>query len=230
MKHQYHEIVMVSYDEEILKGKAVAQRLVIKTPEYYEFMDKYCKTRADNIRNNPWLYQNIPGNLEGELRYKDKRWDYMDINDFRRCGLVAAVSEKVKKIFEDLNISKDEYVMKPILDKRYGIQYYLLFLYVIPTSELIYPDSVFYEWLKEDVRIQFQSYEERMKALDEKKTFFPIWKTVLPEKYAERDIILLENASYAKPFFSERIINAFKEQKIYGYESNPWSIKRIEFK
>ena len=228
MKNQYYEIVQVTYDDEILKRKAMAQKLVIKTPEYFEFMNKFCKTRADNIHNNPWLYQNIPDNLEGELQYKDNRWDYMD-TEFFRYGLVAAVSEKVKKIFEDLNISKDEYVMKPILDRRYGIQYYLLFVYIIPTSELIYPDSVFYEWLKEDVKIQFQSYEERMRVFNEKKTSFPIWKTVLPKKYADRDIILMESAG-GDPYFSERIINAFKEQKVFGYESKEWSRDLISFK
>ena len=229
MKTKYYEIVDVTFDEEILKRKSMPQQLKIKTPEYFEFMDKYCKTRADNIRNNPWLYQNIPDNLEGELKYKDKKWDYMDA-EFFRYGLLAAVSEKVKDIFEDLNISKDEYVMKPILDRRYGIQYYLLFAYVIPISELIYPDSVFYEWLKEDVRIQFQSYEERMKALNEKKTFFPIWKTVLPKKYAQRDIILMEDASHSNPYFSERIINAFKERKVLGYRLKFGSRERIDFK
>ena len=126
-----HMIVRVTCDEKVIKNRSFAQSVIITTEEFSNYMLENSNGIDMYEKNMDWIYDKIPENLEGKLCYKDLTWDFMG-GPLGSISLVAAVSEKVKIIFEELGVSKDEYVFKPVKIKGYDITYYLLFVKYIP--------------------------------------------------------------------------------------------------
>lgn len=79
--------------------------------------------------------------------------------------MIAAVSQKVKIILEDLNVSQDEYVLNPISVEGSDRHIYLLFIKTISDAELIYPESTFNVDESESM-MHFSSYNERAMVSD----------------------------------------------------------------
>lgn len=148
-------------------------------------------------------------NLEGQLDYEDFSWDFM-LAYHARPGMVAAVSGKVCKILEDLNVSKDEYTLKPVRILGREDPYYLLLISSIPHTEIDFSKSL-YKGNGETYR-KFSSYSEYM----EKEEFAIIKFPVLPKKYEKRDLICIQNC--AEYYMSARLIKAFQEAGVKGIE------------
>ena len=153
-------------------------------------------------------------NLEGRLDYEDFSWDFMRAY-YARPGMVAAVSGKVRKILEDLNVLKDEYTLKPVRILGREEQYYLLFLHQIPHTEIDFSKSL-YKGNEKTYR-KFSSYSEYMEKTDFAIIGFP----VLPKKYKKRDLICIQDC--AIHYMSARLIKAFQESGVKGIEFSPTS-------
>lgn len=153
-------------------------------------------------------------NLEGRLDYEDFSWDFM-LAYYARPGMVAAVSGKVRKILEDLNVLKDEYTLKPVRILGREEQYYLLFLHQIPHTEIDFSKSL-YKGNEKTYR-KFSSYSEYMEKTDFAIIGFP----VLPKKYKKRDLICIQDC--AIHYMSARLIKAFQESGVKGIEFSPTS-------
>ena len=68
------------------------------------------------FENKKSLYDEMPDNLRGKLIKRKGVIDFMDFTP--SCiSLVAVVSHKIKQIFDRLNVSEDEYVLKKYLSK-----------------------------------------------------------------------------------------------------------------
>lgn len=177
------------------------------------------------------IYENLPDNLTGTLERKKKCIDYMDYYP-KFLSLNAVVSERIKRIFEELNVGKNEYILKPITIKNADEPYYLLFVPILDYSELIFPKTVFEDIFPKDAfgrvlekgeDIVFNSVEEYLST----KGAYTIRKGVLPKKYSAYDIIRIPACPEA--FFSERILKAFEEAGIVGYDIWTNSYKKLAF-
>lgn len=219
MNKEYYS-VGVSWDEKLLKNRPVPQEVKILTKEFDEYMREYNSDTFMHIKNLDWLYDKIPSGLEGKLRYKDSTWDYMHAVYFR-FGMIAAVSERVKKVLEETDVSKDEYVLKPITIQGCEGPYYLMFISTISDSELIYSHSTFDGYGVEGI-VQFSSYEERIKVDD-----IGVRNIYLPESYRSRDIIKLQSTPAV--YFSKRLFDAFEMNKIKGIELTHWTGRTLNF-
>ena len=131
----------------------------ILTEEFNSYMDANNADIFSHMANLEWLYDKIPENLEGKLRYKDHTWDFMAAS-YNRIGMIAAVSEKVKNIFESLKISDSDYTLKPIKVKGTDLTYYLLFVKHIPEYKVSMKDSEMCLSLVPSQKLYFQTYDE----------------------------------------------------------------------
>lgn len=205
----------VSWDEKLLKRRAAPQTVRILNKEFDEYMEMYNNSVQMNIENSDWLYDRIPENLEGKLDYKDLTWDYMKAA-FVRFGMIAAVSEKVKNILEELNVSKDEYVLKPIKIKNFDLTYYLMFVKYLSKENILLRDCDIRFSENPAINVPVESFDE----VDEYNRNYETrvyYKTVaIPQKFQTKDIICVEGATIY-PCFSKRILDAFEQNKVKGY-------------
>ena len=131
---------------------------------------------------------------------------------YNRSGLVAAVSGKVKAIIEGMNVSKEEYILVPIAIQDSNTQHYLLFIKSIGHDEIDFSNSLYRKILGDDEYRKFASYSEFSASPESYTIAFP----VLPQKYAKRDLIYIQNG--AETYISARLIKAFREAGIKGIE------------
>lgn len=149
-------------------------------------------------------------------------------HESERCGMVAAVSQKVKDIFEELGVSKDEYIMKPVKLVDSDRTYYLLFCMTIPEDEISMKNSESCLAMVPAFRLSFKTFEERceyMKVSPDRELGYRI--IALPEKYKNRDLIYVK--SDTNYFFSQRLIDAFEKHKVKGYEIFTRSYTQLKF-
>ena len=99
-----------------------------ETLDFLETEDKYKVESYFENRHN--FFSDIPCNILGRKQKKKSLVDYMDITP--TClSLVGVVSEKVKGILEDLNVSINEYKLKEMFIDGFSEPYYLLFVPLI---------------------------------------------------------------------------------------------------
>lgn len=206
-----HRGFSVSWDSSLLGRRAASQGVKIFSKEWDEHMSKYASTDLLYQENQSWIFDNIPNNIEGTLDYKDDSWDFMNAY-YHRSGMVAAVSMKVKEILEDMNISKEEYTLIPIRIKDSNTQYYLMFIKSIGHNEINFSNSLYQKIIGDDEYRKFASYSEFSDSTDWYTIAFP----VLPQKYAKRDLIYIQNGK--ETYMSARLIKAFREAGIKGIE------------
>ena len=180
-----HRAFDISWEKSLLRNRAAPQGVKILTKEWDDFILEHTRTDQLYQKHQNWIFSTIPDNIEGKLDYNDFSWDFM-LAYYHRSGLVAAVSRKVKAILEDMNVSKDEYVLIPIHIQGTEDPYYLLFIHSIGHSEMDLADT------------DCHSIE------------FP----VLPQRYACRDLIYIENGR--DTYMSARLIEAFRKAGIKG--------------
>ena len=198
-----------SWDPKVIGRRGSCLSVRITSKDYLEYTDRIeqdlYKYYYGNQKN---VYDNMPDNLTGELRYK-KYTDYMRVYPYFK-GLEGVVSERIKHVFERLDIPQDEYILKPISVRGTDMPYYLLFIPLIENMEFIYPKTIFRKGSD-----QYKTFNTREEYLNHPDVDYYIQTVGLPQKYSSYEII---NPDWARPFYSERIINAFEEEKITGYE------------
>lgn len=211
-----YQQIKVSSDEKLLKRRAAPQTVRILNKEFDEYMKMYNTSVQMNIENSDWLYDRIPENLEGKLEYKDLTWDFM-LAAYYRLGMIAAVSEKVKNILEELNVSKEEYTLKPIKIKGYDITYYLMFVSLISDEEILIKNSDIRFFEEPERKLPIETLEQ-VHEYDKHMNTYVFYKTMaLSKKFQARDIIYVLRATIY-PHFSKRLIDAFEKNKVKGWE------------
>lgn len=182
----------------------------IQSKDFIKYIsDKFCNIQM-YFENRKNLYEEMPDNLQGKLLKRKNLIDYMDYSP--SClSLRAIVSYKMKHILERLNVSKDEYVLKRIFIKGFSGEYYLLFVPIIRDTEFIYPRCVFREMFGEHKITFFNNREEYYE--DPKDYDIPI--LTLKDKYKDYDIL---SPQVCGCFFSERVLNAMREENVVGYD------------
>lgn len=217
---KYYQI-RVTWDEKLLKRRGSPQSVSITTKDFFS---KYYPRLYDWDWENYFsgrddFYKRIPSPLTGKLWYKGPI-DFMEAC-YIRGGMVACVSEKVKKIFEELGVNKNEYILHPISIQKEDGTFYILFVPFLSIQELgiDYRYSTF-ETRDEDVFL-FSGDKMLNDYLSNHENTLLATKLVLNPPIKDKDII---NAGYIHGgiYFSDRIIKAFDHYNVIGYEvSNP---------
>lgn len=113
----------------------------IESKNFLKYISDKAKTISVYFENQKTFYDDMPDNLLGKLLKRSNVIDFMDFTP--SClSLVAVVSNNIKRIFEQLKISKDEYVFKRIFIEGHE-DFYLLFIPMIPDTEFVYPKCIF---------------------------------------------------------------------------------------
>lgn len=206
-----HRGFSVSWDRSLLGRRAAPQQVKILSKKWDEHMSKYASSDVLYQENQNWIFDDIPDDIKGVMDYKDDSWDFMTAY-YIRSGMVAAVSMKVKAILEGMNVSKEEYVLVPIAIQDSNTQHYLLFIKSIGHDEIDFSNSLYRKILGDDEYRKFASYSEFSASPESYTIAFP----VLPQKYAKRDLIYIQNG--AETYISARLIKAFREAGIKGIE------------
>lgn len=220
MNEQYN-MIEISWDEKLLKRRAAPQSVEITSKDFNIYLKtNECRSDwEDYMSRQTWLFDNIPEPIYGKLDYKgpiDYMWPYPV-----RKGMVACINEKVKGIFERLNVSKDEYVLKSIIIKGHeDTPFYLFFVPLCPVSDIIFPACTVVErvvgegWDCRPVTVPINSHEDYLRAEKRMGIETYIRELVVKDKYRKKDIITFQG--FVPVFFSERIVNAFREENVVG--------------
>ena len=118
-----HRAFGVSWEKSLLRNRAAPQGVKILTKEWDDFILEHTRTDQLYQKHQNWIFSSIPDNIKGVMDYKDDSWDFMTAY-YIRSGMVAAVSMKVKAILEDMNVSKEEYVLVPIAIQDSNTQHF----------------------------------------------------------------------------------------------------------
>ena len=204
-----HRAFGVSWEKSLLRNRAAPQGVKILTKEWDDFILEHTRTDQLYQKHQNWIFSSIPDDIKGVMDYKDDSWDFMTAY-YIRSGMVAAVSMKVKAILEGMNVSKEEYVLVPIAIQDSNTQHYLLFIKSIGHDEIDFSNSLYRKILGDDEYRKFASYSEFSASPESYTIAFP----VLPQKYAKRDLIYIQNG--AETYISARLIKAFREAGIKG--------------
>lgn len=156
------------------------------------------------------LYENMPNGIIGHIL---KRKNFVDIMDFTPAclSLKAVISEKVKSIFENLQIDKTEYFLKEITIAGFENKFYLLFVPIIRDSEFVYPKCEFVNMFADSDK---KIFKNRQEYYNDKEIYF-LQKVTLSSKYQGADLLYPQGSDV---FFSERIICAFEREGVIGYD------------
>lgn len=207
---RYYQITS-TIDPKVIGRSSGPYTVKITSNEFVRYKATTNKNLKMYFAHKDTIYKNLPEPLFGYLEGKKSCIDYMDCYPFF-LSMKAVVSSRVKRIFENLNINKTEYILKPITLRGAEEQYYLLFIPIIPDTELIYSKTLFENVSdKNDVKM-FKDSEELHGA----EKLYIAKKAILPRKYSTYKILDVQ-ATFG-PFFSEDIINAFEEEGIVGYD------------
>lgn len=185
----------------------------IVSKEYIKYMSEKNGNMFLHLDNQETLYEEMPDNIEGKLYKRNNVVDYMNIRPYY-IGQVAVVSNKIKQIFERLNVPKNEYALKKISIKDFEDEFYILFVPKINDTEFVYPKCIFAKMFDnfEGITTIFNSLEEyynRTETYESK-------KVTLKSDYKDYDILFPRTT--VCPYFSERIINAFQQENVVGHE------------
>lgn len=215
----YHQI-RVSYDEKLLNRRAEPQSVSITTPNFFKqyYPHLYEWDWNKYFAEREYFYRSMPNPLVGKLWYKGPI-DFMDACYLRK-GMVACVSEKVRRILIELHVNKEEYILHPIVISKEDASYYVLFVPFLSIEELkIDFDNTVFDfapWPDEQLG-SFRGKEELYEYLSKNDKPLRTNTLVLNESLTQRDII---NAGFIHGdiYFSDRILDAFNEEHVIGYQ------------
>ena len=133
---------------------------------------------------------------------------------FRGC--FGVINEKIKTIFEELSISHEEYILHPIDIEECNDNYYLMFIYQVPITNIILSRSIYCNSFHPEIEYTLnehnQFYDGGFELITPK-------KIVIGKEFSTYDIIRVEGCSYT--FFSERLTHALLKNNVIGLEFNP---------
>ena len=128
-----------------------------------------------------------------------------------RAVSMDIVSNKIKRILEHLDVSRNEYVLKRITVKDFSDDFYLLFLPIIPDTEFVYPRCVFEDMYDSGISKVFNNRTEYYSDPN----YYYLKMVALKKKYKSYDLLYPQGGDF---FFSERIIDAMQKENIVGYD------------
>ena len=182
----------------------------ITSKEFRAYKISHAMNMRMFLENEATFYKDMPKDLTGKLLKRKSCIDFMTNSPF--ClTLIAVVSEKVKRIFDNLGVSEAECIFKKITIKKEEGNYYLMFVPFIHGTEFIYSETEFIPIFGETEVKHFKDYEEYFNTPG----YYTVKKVTLPEKYASYKIL---HPQAADVFYSEDIIKAFEEEKVEGYD------------
>lgn len=159
-------------------------------------------------------FNKIPNNLIGKIAKRKLKPDFYNVSPFF-FGLDFIVSEKVKLIFEKLEVSNEEFFFREINIKNSSI---ILYLLLIPTLDftqfqLDYSKSEFFN-TSSCITRQFNNFEDLLNMSDYYK--YHLLKGYINHSLINNDIVSLRGIS--RPYFSERLIQSLLENDVIGLE------------
>ena len=179
-----------------------------ETLDFLETEDKYKVESYFENRHN--FFSDIPCNILGRKQKKKSLVDYMDITP--TClSLVGVVSEKVKGILEDLNVSINEYKLKEMFIDGFSEPYYLLFVPLIRNTEYYYPKCIFVDVFDDKKTRTFNNREE---FIHSDGCYF-LRHVELKDVYKDCDMLNPQNGQL---LMSERLIDEFEKRSVSGYK------------
>ncbi|OCA76389.1 hypothetical protein BBI01_06775 [Chryseobacterium artocarpi] len=173
--------------------------------EYMLNIDKY-------FEDKDGILKHFPQNLVGKMYQKKK--DPIDImlSMPMYMSIDFIVSKRVKNILDELNINPTEYQTVEFSIEGQIESYYFLFIPMLRNKDYVdYRKSVFHSSRLDNTTI-FGTYEEYLLA---RNNGYRVKTLYVSDELSDRDIISLQAAG---PFFSERIVEAFNENMIVGYD------------
>ena len=156
--------------------------------------------------------------LKGKLLKKAKLTDIMVFSPFF-FGYEYIVSQKFVDCLEEEKVSKEEYHLRKIEIIDVEDSYYLLFVPMIPNTEIIFSKSLIYPTFdalsSEKEYFDIKNYEDYIK-LQEKEPFNSFDKVVLNSKYQERSIIHLQGVT--ELFLRDSLVEKMLTRNISSFE------------
>lgn len=207
---KYHQI-RASIDPKIIGRSESPISVEITNKIFTEQRTKYALDVNKYFEDFQHLYSYFPKGLTGKMYQRKKDpIDIMQVIPFY-MSLRFAVSEKVKAILEELQVNKAEYHLEKFIIDGSNDNFYFLFIPLLKNSEYIdYEKTIYYDGLNDKYAV-FDTYETYLRGSGNFSAKTLYVKSVLES----RDIISLQGAG---PFYSERIIEAFKKENIVGYD------------
>ncbi len=206
---KYYQIYY-ALDEKTRGRYEMPHTICIESESFLKYISDKNKTISMYFENRENLYEDMPGNLVGKLLARKHVMDFMDFTP--SClSLVAVVSNKIKRIFEQFDVPQKQYAFKRISIKGHTEDYYLLFIPIIPDTEFIYPKCIFVDMFNDNIIKQFNNRVEYYNDLND----YCLKKVVLRSKYKDYDLLYPQGGGF---FFSERIIDAMKQENVVGYD------------
>lgn len=205
--------IRASIDSKIIGKSEAPISVEIKNKIFSEQSRKYTLDVNKYFEEQLQLYDNFPKNLEGKIYQRNKSpIDIMNVMPFY-MSLQFAVSEKVVNILDNLSLDKTEYHIEEFTIDGSNDKFYFLFIPILKSEDYIdFSQSIFIEDFSE-AEIIFGSYDVYRKK---SKDYNYLAKHLfVPFELQNRDIISLQKG---RPFYSERIINAFQKENVIGYE------------
>ena len=211
MKNYYQ--IRASIDSKIIGRSEAPLSVEIKNQIFSEQSRRYTLDVNKYFEEQLQLYDNFPKNLVGKMYQKNKLpIDIMNVIPFY-MSLQFAVSQKVVNIFNSLSVDKAEYHIEEFTIDGSNDKFYFLFIPMLKSNGCIdFSQSIFIEDLNEE-EIIFGSYDVYWKK--SKDSNYLAKQLFVPFELQSRDIISLQKG---KPFYSERILDAFQKENVIGYE------------
>lgn len=210
LKNYYQ--IDTTIDPKIIGRSELSLTVEVKDKDFLNFR-KNNLTYINDYFAKKEAYEGFPKAISGKMYQKKK--EPIDIMDLMpHClGIEFIISEKVKQILEKLQIDRNEYHIEDLLIEGYTEKFYFLFIPILKNNDYVnYKSSIYYDTLAHQ-EIHFKSFEDY--EAQKKQSNYRVKTLCISSELNNRDIINLQAAG---PFYSERIIQAFKENQIIGYD------------
>lgn len=206
---EYYQLTF-TLDKKIRGRYEMPHTISIESSEFLKYILDKNKNISMYFENKNELYKNMPNNLHGKLLKRKNLIDFMDFTP--SClSLVAIISSRMKKILNRLNVSKKEYALKKISIEGFIENFYLLFIPIIKDTDFIYPKCIFVDMFDSKKTKVFNNRDEYYSDPN----LYYLKKVTLKNDYKGYDLLYPQGGGF---FFSERIINAMRNESISGYD------------
>lgn len=209
---KYYQID-TSIDPKIIGRSELPLTVEIKDKIFSEQSKKYTLNITEYFKDEKILYSIFPKQLKGKMCQRKKQpIDVMRVMPYHPV-IEFVISEKVKIILETLKVNKSEYHVEEFSIEGSDENFYFLFIPLLQNSEYVdYEKTVYYDGLNKKYVIfgNFEKYEE-----EKKKNNYMAKTLYVNKKLESRDIISVQAGG---PFYSERIIEAFRMENVIGYD------------
>ncbi|MCJ8155261.1 hypothetical protein MKJ01_15965 [Chryseobacterium sp. SSA4.19] len=206
----YYQI-QATIDSKIIGRSELPLSVEISDKRFLTFRKEYL-VDVNKYFEKSNVYEDFPKDIKAKMYQRKKNPIDLMLVMPMCLGIPFIVSEKIKKILENLKVNKSEYHLEKLFIEGSYEAFYFLFIPMLKNSDTInYNKSVFYS-ASQDRFAVFGTFEN---YLTEKINRFKVKRLFISKKFQNQDIIRLQAAG---PFFSERLVDAFEESNVVGYE------------